>query len=173
MDDVLPKPFTRKSLLELLEKHLSHLKKPHPGMEPPPSATTSSVPLSSTGQSIKDDASSPAQSPAGSIANWHSPVQYSGMSPIHTNITNQYAQMPNHSPYSTSPHTPLTAGMPGVQQLQQCPPPPPQQQQQQQQQHRRQISEMSGGPTDMNGYSKRARVYGQPAQEMGIPGGPR
>ena len=163
MDDVLPKPFTRKSLLDMLEKHLSHLKKIPPGMEPPSSATASSVPRSSTAHSIKDDASSPAQSPAGSLVNWQSPGQYPGVSPIHTNIPNQYVQMPNHSPYSTSPHTPLASTVPGRQQ-QPCQP---------QQQHRRQVSELSGGAPDLNGYNnKRQRVYGQPAQNMGMPGGP-
>jgi osomolarity two-component system, response regulator SKN7 len=162
MDDVLPKPFTRKSLLDMLEKHLSHLKKIPPGMEPPPSATTTSVPHSSGTHSIKDDASSPAQSPAGSLGNWQSPNQYPGVSPIHTNMANQYAPMANHSPYSTSPHTPLTAQRPGHQQ-----------QPSQSQPHRRQISEMSGGPPEMNGFAKRQRMYGQPAQAMGMPGGPQ
>jgi osomolarity two-component system, response regulator SKN7 len=166
MDDVLPKPFTRKSLLDMLEKHLSHLKKIPPGMEPPPSASASSVPHSSTAQSIKDDASSPAQSPAGSMGNWQSPGQYPGVSPIHTNIPNQYASMANHSPYSTSPHTPLTGSRPGnQQQTSQLQPHP--------QQHRRQLSEMSGGAPDMNGYNKRQRVYTQPVPNMGMPGGPQ
>jgi osomolarity two-component system, response regulator SKN7 len=173
MDDVLPKPFTRKSLLDMLEKHLSHLKKLPPGMEPPPSATASSVPHSSTGQSMKDDASSPAQSPAGSMGNWQSPGQYPGISPIQTNLANQYAPMSNHSPYGTSPHTPMTAGRPGHPQ-QSLHPQQQQAQPQQQQQHRRQLSEMSGGAPDMNGYNnKRQRLYVQPAQSMGMPGGPQ
>lgn len=170
MDDVLPKPFTRKSLLDMLEKHLSHLKKLPAGMEPPPSATASSVPHSSTAQSIKDDASSPAHSPAGSMGNWHSPGQYPGVSPIHTNIPTQYATMPNHSPYNAaSPHTPMSASRPGYQQQ----PSQSQQQQQLQQPHRRQLSEMSGGPPDMNGYNKRQRVYAQPGQTIGMPSGPQ
>jgi osomolarity two-component system, response regulator SKN7 len=169
MDDVLPKPFTRKSLLDMLEKHLSHLKKLPPGMEPPPSASASSVPHSSTGQSTKDDVSSPSQSPAGSMANWQSPNQYPGVSPIHTNIANQYATMASQSPYSTSPQTPLTGSRPGHHQ----PSSHQQQQQQQQQQHRRQLSEMSGGAPDMNGYNKRQRLYGQPGQTMGMPGAPQ
>jgi osomolarity two-component system, response regulator SKN7 len=164
MDDVLPKPFTRKSLLDMLEKHLSHLKKLPTAMEPPPSATASSVPHSSSNHSIKDDGSSPAHSPAGSLGNWQSPGQYPGISPIHTNLANQYAQMTNHSPYATSPQTPLTAGRPSQQQ----PPSQPQQQQ-----HRRQHSEMTGNAQDMDGYNKRQRIYGQPVQSMGMPGGPQ
>jgi osomolarity two-component system, response regulator SKN7 len=180
MDDVLPKPFTRKSLLDMLDKHLSHLKKLAPGMEPPPSTTASSVPHSSTAHSIKDEASSPAQSPAGSLGNWQSPSHYPGVSPVHTNIPHQYAPTANHSPYITSPHTPLTATRPCQQQQ---PPQSPhqqkqqqqqqQQQQEQQQQHRRQLSEMTGGASDMNGYNKRQRIYGQPAQNMGMPSEPQ
>lgn len=161
MDDVLPKPFTRKSLLDMLEKHLSHLKKLPPGMEPPPSGGASSVPHSSTAHSMKDDASSPGHSPAGSLGNWQSPSQYPGVPPIHTNLTNQYVPITNHSPYTPSPHTPLTGTRPGQQE----------QPSQSQQQHRRQLSEMSGGAPDMNGYNKRQRIYAQPAQSMGMPGG--
>lgn len=170
MDDVLPKPFTRKSLLDMLEKHLSHLKKLPPGMEPPPSATASSVQQSSAALSLKDDATSPAPSPAGSIGNWQSPVQYSGVSPIHTNIPGQYTTLPNHSPYETSPHTPLTTPRPGQQpdSSQGQPPPPPQQQQQ----HRRQLSDVSGGAPEMAGY-KRQRLYGQQTQGIGMQGGPQ
>lgn len=167
MDDVLPKPFTRKSLLDMLEKHLSHMKKLPSGMEPPLSATGSSVPHSSTGQSIKDEPSSPAQSPAGSMGNWQSPGQYAGMSPIQTNLANQYASMANASSYGATPQTPMTAGQPGPQhQSLQTPQP-----QSQPQQHRRQLSEMSGGAPDMNGYNKRQRVYAPTAECMGMPGG--
>ena len=168
MDDVLPKPFTRKSLLDMLEKHLSHLKKLPSGMEPPLSATGSSVPHSSTGQSMKDDTSSPAQSPAGSMGNWQSPGQYPGISPIQTNLANQYASMANPSPYGASPQTPMTAGRPGPQHQSLQPP------HHQQQQHRRQLSDMSGDAPDMNVYNnKRQRVYAQPTQSMGMPGGPQ
>jgi osomolarity two-component system, response regulator SKN7 len=33
MNDVLPKPFTKEGLLNMLEKHLQHLKKPLHGMD--------------------------------------------------------------------------------------------------------------------------------------------
>ena len=157
---MLPKPFTRKSLLDMLEKHLSHLKKLPTGMEPPPSA--SSVPQSSTGHSIKDDASSPAHSPAASMGTWHSPSQFPGVSPIHTNLAGPYAPMGGHSAYSTSPHTPLSGGRPM-----------PSQSQIPQQPHRRQVSEISGGGSDINAFNKRPRLYGQPPQSMGMPGGPQ
>merc|ERR1712000_619225 len=65
MDDVLPKPFTRKSLLDMLEKHLMHLKKV-PQMEVPPMAAIAPAGgLPSTSHSVRDDMSAGA-SPAGS-----------------------------------------------------------------------------------------------------------
>lgn len=152
MDDVLPKPFTRKSLLDMLEKHLMHLKTNGMGMEPAPqSAITPSVTQSSTSHSAVDG-SSPGQSPAGSLGNWQSPNQFNGVSPIHTNMHNQYATMQNHSPYldqggsSSTFHSPQTPGgsrMPS----QQHPPP-----------HRRQVSEMASG-LDMEGFNKRQRIH--------------
>lgn len=152
MDDVLPKPFTRKSLLDMLEKHLSHLKKMPTGMEPPPSA--SSIPHS-TSHSLKDDVSSPAQSPATSLT-WHSPGNFPGVSPIHTTIAAQYGQIAQPSTYSPTPGTPLSGGRPMIQPPQPGP-------------HRRQVSDISGGP-DVNAYNKRARIYGQPSPNMGMPG---
>lgn len=158
MDDVLPKPFTRKSLLDMLEKHLMHLKSNALGIEPPPQhAITPSVAQSSTTHSVIDG-SSPGQSPAGSMGNWQSPGQFNGVSPIHTNIHNQYATMQNHTPYVDqpgshsnssfhSPHTPLSASrIPS---------------QQQPQAHRRQVSEMAGGP-EMDSYNKRQRIHPPP-----------
>lgn len=153
MDDVLPKPFTRKSLLDMLEKHLMHLKASALGIEAAPqSAITPSVAQSSNGHSVVDG-SSPAQSPAGSLGNWQSPGQFSGVSPIHTNMHNQYATMQNHSPYldqggsNSTFHSPQTPGGGSKIPSQQHAPP-----------HRRQISEMSGGP-EMEGFSKRQRIH--------------
>ena len=152
MDDVLPKPFTRKSLLEMLEKHLMHLKKTHIGLEPAPSsAITPSVNHSSTTHSVAD-ASSPGQSPGGSMGNWQSPGHFTGISPIHTNIHNGFVPVQNHSAYvdnsaspSTfhSPQTPVSASRLVGQHLPQA--------------HRRQISEMAGGP-DVEGFNKRQRI---------------
>lgn len=146
MDDVLPKPFTRKSLLEMLERHLLHLKKLSPGMEPPTSATTSGLQPTSAPPSIKDDVS-PGQSPAGSVGgNWQSPSQYTGVSPMNTSMQPQYMTV-QHPGYGidqngmqyNSPTTPLSA---------QRPP------------HRRHVSDMSGGAGEMNNY-KRQRIYQQ------------
>lgn len=159
MNDVLPKPFTRKSLLDMLEKQLSHLKTPLPGtiqgIEPPPSATATSMTQGSTTHSVKDD-SSPGQSPANSMNNWQSPSQFQGVSPIPGNVQTQYVQaIPTPTGMQTStgytmdqnggqyqnPQTPINAARQG--------------------QHRRQISEMSSG-NDMNSFPKRQRIYGQP-----------
>ena len=76
MNDVLPKPFTKEGLLNMLEKHLGHLKKPDYDMMPP-SATA--MTQHSTAHSIKDEAS-PGQSPS-TMSTWHSPSQFSGISP--------------------------------------------------------------------------------------------
>jgi osomolarity two-component system response regulator SKN7 len=148
MDDVLPKPFTRKSLLDMLEKHLTHLKAGALVIEPAPQST---VAPSSTSHSAVDG-SSPGQSPAGSLGNWQSPSQFNGVSPIHTNMHNQYAPVQNPSPYLDqagsssafhSPQTPSSSRMPS----QQHPP-----------SHRRQVSEMAGGP-EVEGFSKRQRIH--------------
>lgn len=154
MDDVLPKPFTRKSLLDMLEKHLMHLKTNPLGIEAPPqTAITPSVAQSSTSHSVVDG-SSPGQSPAGSLGNWQSPGHFNGVSPIHTNLHNQYATMQNHSPYVDqggsnfhSPQTPLSASRIASQQHAQP--------------HRRQVSEMSSGP-EVDNFHKRQRIHPPP-----------
>src|ERR1700742_873305 len=94
MDDVLPKPFTRKSLLDMLEKHLVHLKSLPPAIEAPASATAPPLAQGSAAQSVKDD-SSPGQSPAASMNNWQSPSQFQGVSPIHSNVPNVPGQVPS------------------------------------------------------------------------------
>lgn len=147
MDDVLPKPFTRKSLLDMLEKHLPHLKRGAAVMEAPQSATAPSMTQSSAIHSLKDD-SSPGQSPAASMGNWHSPTQFQGVSPIHGNVQAQYVSTGRDpSGYQTDqngtqyqgPQTPINMPRAGP--------------------HRRQVSEMSGG-ADVTNYSKRQRMYG-------------
>ncbi|MCJ1484864.1 kinase-regulated stress-responsive transcription factor skn7 [Schaereria dolodes] len=149
MNDVLPKPFTKEGLLNMLEKHLGHLKKLPDGMEAVQPQTASSMPRSSTTQSIKDD-SSPGQSPS-TISNWQSPGQFSGISPTVTSASSQYMQ----------PHTPTGYG---IEHGMQFPPPatplgapPPRIAPG----HRRQISDMSGGD-DLANDPKRQRLYAQP-----------
>lgn len=163
MDDVLPKPFTRKSLMDMLEKHLTHLKKVPPGIEsqPQPTLTAPSGPQSSATHSVRDDMSAGA-SPAGSTGTWNSPSQYSGVSPVNANMP--YTNMPQQQQYgdpngnSTSFHGPpqTPVGMRG-----------PQMPQSQSQPHRRGLSELSGG-ADIGGVNKRPRIYAPP-QPMAAP----
>ena len=144
MNDVLPKPFTKEGLLNMLEKHLGHLKHLPDGMEPMAPHTGSSIHQTSSGQSLKDE-SSPAQSPS-TISNWQSPGQFTGISPTHAAPPHQFMQ-PMHPGYSQDPspvqyqppHTPLGAPR--------------------QMQHRRQISEIGGD--DVSSDSKRQRMFDQ------------
>ncbi|KIY03177.1 uncharacterized protein Z520_01644 [Fonsecaea multimorphosa CBS 102226] len=165
MDDVLPKPFTRKSLLDMLEKHLMHLKMMPQGMEPQPlSATTApSGAASSTAHSVRDDMSAGA-SPAGSSGTWNSPSQYSGVSPVNPNM--HYAGMGqqqhyvdangNPTSFQAGPQTPVGLRGPGMVTAQQ------------QHAHRRGHSEMGGG-SDMGNSNKRQRIYPPQQQPMAAP----
>lgn len=164
MDDVLPKPFTRKSLLDMLEKHLMHLKKTQPGMEAPAhvGVMNSTVATSSNAQSVRDDLSAGA-SPAGSSGTWNSPSQYS---PVNPNMhyggmqqqpqQQQYVDANGNAFTQNGPQTPV--GIRGPSMLQQ---------QQQPQAHRRGPSEMSGG-NDVGSANKRQRLYA-PQQTMSAP----
>jgi osomolarity two-component system response regulator SKN7 len=73
MNDVLPKPFTKEGLLNLLEKHLGHLK--------------------------EQKATAQTKSPTGS---WHSPTQLAGVSPTGAPLADEsYANtMRGHQPHS-------------------------------------------------------------------------
>ncbi|KAF2711609.1 response regulator [Pleomassaria siparia CBS 279.74] len=150
MNDVLPKPFTKEGLLQMLEKHLIHLKKPVAshvdGMVAP-------QPLATTRQVLKEE-ESPAKSPA-TTSNWNSPNQLPGVSPVATNVTEEYMHavqthpgayavnpmQPN--PYQTSAQIPMPARQQGG--------------------HRRQISDIAGGD-EMNNPAKRQQIYGAPLQ---------
>ena len=144
MNDVLPKPFTKEGLLNMLEKHLGHLKHMADGMESMAPHPGSSIPQSSAGQSLKDE-SSPAPSPS-TISNWQSPGQFAGISPTQAAAPHQFMH-PMHAGYNQeqtpvqfqAPHTPLGAPRP--------------------MQHRRQISEVGG--EDVSSDAKRQRMYDQ------------
>lgn len=160
MNDVLPKPFTKEGLLAMLEKHLSHLKKQPAGidqMAAPPG------PLSKASRSLKSE-DSPATSPA-TTANWHSPNNFSGVSPAasyQADDTSLYS-MPNSA---TTPGS-YTAIQPAMQ-----PPPmyhaptpmaaPPRLLQA----PRRGINDISGGPMEIGGDVKRQQMYATPAPPM-------
>ena len=88
MNDVLPKPFTKEGLLNLLEKHLGHLK--------------------------EQKATPPTKSPTGS---WHSPNQLAGVSPTGAALTDEsYANtMRGHQPHGMDgyPHRRTVSEMSG------------------------------------------------------------
>lgn len=159
MNDVLPKPFTKEGLLNMLEKHLGHLKQMPDGMEPMVPHPGSSLHQTSGGQSLKDE-SSPAPSPS-TVSNWQSPGQFTGISPTQAGPPHQFIH-PMHQAYSQEqspvqfqpPQTPL--GVP------------------RQMQHRRQVSEIGGD--EISSDSKRQRMYDQ-TNHMGMtaiqPGRPR
>ena len=141
MNDVLPKPFTKEGLLNMLEKHLAHLKKMPDTLDMVPN-TASTIAHNSTAHSIKDEAS-PGQSPS-TISNWHSPGQFIGMSPTTSGHymppvnAGGYAMDQNQMQYQ-QPTTPLGVPPRGVG-------------------HRRQASDMSP-VDDLGNEPKRARMY--------------
>ena len=138
MNDVLPKPFTKEGLLNMLEKHLGHLKKPDAFGIVPSSATAL------THHSSVKDESSPGQSPS-TMTNWNSPNHFSGISPAGSGPY-MSQQGPSYSidqsgMQYTSPTTPVGGPPRGMA-------------------HRRQVSDMSGGPVDdMANDPKRPRIY--------------
>lgn len=101
MNDVLPKPFTKEGLLNMLEKHLAHLKKPTAdlGVNPMPGSI---IPQK---RSLKND-DSPATSPA-TNSNWNSPG-IAGLSPQSIPHDDPYMQAVHSStgtaPYGLQPH---------------------------------------------------------------------
>ncbi|KAJ4375003.1 kinase-regulated stress-responsive transcription factor skn7 [Neocucurbitaria cava] len=162
MNDVLPKPFTKEGLLHMLEKHLVHLKKPLAGGE----GMAAPQPVQIARQLVLKEEDSPAKSPA-TVSNWNSPNQMPGVSPVGSNVTDEYAQAMQGQPvqhpgaygvnpmqanmgYNTSPQMQLQAR----QQQQQQPPAG----------HRRQISDISGGD-DLNNPAKRQQMYAPQMQQ--------
>ena len=135
MNDVLPKPFTKEGLLNMLEKHLGHLKKMPDGLEMMPTASTMHAP-----PSLKDE-TSPANSPS-TVSHWNSPNQFQGISPSGTNpyvppVGTQYAMEQGNLQYQQP--SPISAAPRGAG-------------------HRRQVSEMTT-PDDVGNDPKRTRMY--------------
>ena len=133
---MLPKPFTKEGLLNMLEKHLGHLKKMPDGLDMMPNA----APSLHAPPSLKEE-TSPGHSPS-TVSNWNSPNQFTGISPSASNpyvppVNTQYAMDHNNLQYqqpSPISATPQSVG------------------------HRRQVSEMSGAE-DLGNDPKRARMY--------------
>ncbi|OJJ49186.1 hypothetical protein ASPZODRAFT_59915 [Penicilliopsis zonata CBS 506.65] len=163
MDDVLPKPFTRKSLLEMLEKHLAHLKTNSAGLEATSSASAVTMAAqNSAGHSVKED-SSPGQSPAGSMSNWQSPGQFQGISTIHPNVPSvqgQYVPAAQNQPLYAIDQNGIQypanqAALNAAAAAAAAARP----------HHRRQVSEMSSA-ADGNTMIKRQRIYPHQPQQM-------
>jgi len=158
MDDVLPKPFTKEGLLQMLEKHLQHLKKVNDvsgnadAMGPPQSASTMSH--RSAGQSLKDE-SSPSGSPNTVTNNWNSSAQFGNINPATSGAfaAQQMQGGPMAQPgYHMGGQINMAGGAGPLAG------------------HRRQISDMTGGPDDMSD-PKRQRMF--PQQQGGqMQGGP-
>ncbi|QIW99761.1 hypothetical protein AMS68_005279 [Peltaster fructicola] len=87
MNDVLPKPFTKEGLLNMLEKHLAHLKKPTAGLEMDSLGPAQIIPQK---RALKTEAS-PSTSPA-TGSNWNSPAGLTGVSPSDTHQDDPYMQ---------------------------------------------------------------------------------
>lgn len=158
MNDVLPKPFTKEGLLQMLEKHLGQLKKNSTALDhmgAPPQPTLAQV---AAKNSMKSE-ESPATSPA-TVNNWHSPGNTLGVSPANSSVTaDEYmmtAQQGPPGPYQLqAPQLGPQMAYGGMARAPAGPPggPAP---------HRRQISDISGGPGDLGGDMKRQQMYGPP-----------
>jgi osomolarity two-component system, response regulator SKN7 len=157
MNDVLPKPFTKEGLLQMLEKHLAHLKKPVAQIEPMPPQ-----PLSATRQSLKEE-ESPAKSPA-TTSNWNSPNPMTGVSPVNNNVPEEYMHpvQGHQGPYGMNP---MQQGQMQQQMSYNASPQMQMQARQPQGGHRRQISDISGGD-DLNNPAKRQQMYGAQLQQQ-------
>ncbi|KAF2670735.1 response regulator [Microthyrium microscopicum] len=171
MNDILPKPFTKEGLLQVLEKHLFHLRKPeglHALSNPSPAAPVTAMTLPRPGGLKEED--SPQKSPA-TISSWtnspsHTTLQ--GMSPITVGTSvgtsvgsvahDEYTHMAGMpSPYGI-PHPGHPSAMPqlGPNGVPYTPTGPP----------RRHIDQISGGE-DINMAAKRQQIYGAPPMNLG------
>lgn len=176
MNDVLPKPFTKEGLLQMLEKHLGHLKKQSHALDHmgAPSAPSSLAHVAAKNSLKSED--SPVTSPA-TASNWNSPGGAIGVSPAPSNVTaDEYMSaigqghtpgsysLPSgltpHISFATSPQTAMGRPPPPGQQTSIAP-------------HRRQISEISGGPGEMGNDIKRQQIFTQgglpPPPMMAVP----
>jgi len=171
MNDVLPKPFTKEGLLQMLEKHLAHLKKPLAdvpsappagGMMAPGGAPASAV----RGPSLKDE-ESPAKSPA-TTSNWNSPNQVPGVSPVGSATTDEYLSA-GVAAAAAGGHPAAMYGLPqqpalgyAAGGLPRAPPPPAA--------HRRGISDISGGEDPQQAAAKRQQMFAPGGLMSGLPG---
>jgi len=175
MNDVLPKPFTKEGLLQMLEKHLAHLKKPlsdvggapATGLMAPGSVQAGVV----RGPSLKDE-ESPAKSPA-TTSNWNSPNQVPGVSPVGSSTTDEYLSG-GVAAAGAGGHPAAMYGLPQQPALGYAaggmagpPPPPPRQAPPL---HRRGISDISGGEDPQQAAAKRQQMFAPGGLMSGLPG---
>ena len=158
MNDVLPKPFTKEGLLHMLEKHLVHLKKPLTQVD----GLAAPQPVQIARQLVLKDEDSPAKSPV-TGSTWNSPNPMTGVSPVGSSVTEEYAQALQGQPvqhpgaygvnplqaslgYNTSPQMQMQARQPSSA-------------------HRRQLSDISGGD-DINNPAKRQQMFAPQMQQI-------
>lgn len=164
MNDILPKPFTKEGLLQILEKHLFHLKKASladPITQASPAGPVSALTHPNARAVMVKDEDSPLKSPA-TMSNWHSPNNITGMSPAGSTHTEEYAVSMGHpihpaSVYGLSPHGVAHAVGPVSPNAMHYPTHGPQ---------RRLISEISGGEDPVMA-AKRQHMYSQSMGQMG------
>ena len=163
MNDVLPKPFTKEGLMNMLEKHLAHLKKSVPDINAIGVAqAVQPLAHASMKQSLKDEDSPPGKSPA-SISTWNSPNQHvPGVSPVGSSVPDEYINNVQGHPGAYGIQPGLTPGIPFVSS------PQTPMGVSRQNQHRRQISEISGGD-ELNNGVKRQQMYAPPLQQAQHP----
>ena len=176
MNDVLPKPFTKEGLLNMLEKHLSHLKKNHvsnhvENMGAPPH------PLNSAKRSLKSE-ESPATSPA-TINGWNSPGNLTGVSPASTHGDDPYLAPIHGNSVGPSPYPVITQQQPGMPPspmysnpqsgMMAAPPRLPGQAGPTPLLQRRAASEISGGLGDLGPDVKRQQMYAPATPLNGMP----
>lgn len=160
MDDVLPKPFTKEGLIQILNKHLGHLKKPITPMEAMVPSASQSIQSAnqqiSTKTHIKEE--SPSKSPVVNN-NWTSPKQIPGVSPIGTASTgDEFIVHQNAGSYNMDTavmgavHYQSPSSIQGIGHRHHAP-------------HRRQFSDVAG--SDETGHVvKRQQMYLTPAQQQ-------
>ena len=160
MNDVLPKPFTKEGLVTMLEKHLGHLKKHPPGLDP---MGAPSAPLSGAKRSMKSE-DSPVMS-AGTASNWNSPGNIAGISPASNQPEDPHMFTVPNPPGASSYQIPAPLCS---QPLMGAPSRPVQGSQPRQ---RRSISDIAGGPPEMPDSKRHMYTPAHPGMPMQPPSG--
>jgi osomolarity two-component system response regulator SKN7 len=172
MNDVLPKPFTKEGLLHMLEKHLVHLKKPVTHID----GMAAPQPVQVPRQIVLKEEDSPAKSPA-TTSNWNSPTTMPGVSPVGSNVPDDYAhamqgqQVQQSGAYAVNPMQ-ANIGFNTTSHMHMQARPPQRSPQPLPPGHRRHISDISGGD-DLHNAAKRQQMYPPQMQQHMNPMQPR